>query len=365
MTKVTYIDASGLAHGRGAGRLDGDGDGAAQLRSRHRGRMRRRLRLRDLPRLCRDGMDARSSASPRRWRRTCSISPSRCGRPRACPARSRSRGARRPRGDDPRQARLRTMSEIITTDVVIVGAGPVGLFAVFELGLLDIKCPSDRHSAQARRPVRRTLSGEADLRHSRLSDHHRPGARRQSDEADRAVRADAFISVRWSSSLEVLGTPEHPLFRVGDRRRHDVRGQGGDRRRRRRLVPAEEAADRRHRRLRGQQRLLRRAQDGALPRHAASSIVGGGDSALDWALNLHPVAEPHHARSTAATNSAPRRIRSMRCANWSPTRRWISCSARSPASKATDGQLQAADGARRRTASLRSSPATTCCRSSA
>src|SRR5690349_13648595 len=39
----------------------------------------------------------------------------------------------------------RTMSaepaenEVITTDVVIVGAGPCGLFAVFELGLLDIK----------------------------------------------------------------------------------------------------------------------------------------------------------------------------------------------------------------------------------
>ena len=33
------------------------------------------------------------------------------------------------------------MSEnIIETDVVIVGAGPVGLFAVFELGLLDLKC---------------------------------------------------------------------------------------------------------------------------------------------------------------------------------------------------------------------------------
>src|SRR6516165_11181434 len=26
------------------------------------------------------------------------------------------------------------------TDVVIIGAGPCGLFAVFELGLLDIKC---------------------------------------------------------------------------------------------------------------------------------------------------------------------------------------------------------------------------------
>lgn len=32
------------------------------------------------------------------------------------------------------------MSDVITTDVVIIGAGPCGLFAVFELGLLDIRC---------------------------------------------------------------------------------------------------------------------------------------------------------------------------------------------------------------------------------
>jgi thioredoxin reductase (NADPH) len=32
------------------------------------------------------------------------------------------------------------MSDPIKTDVLIIGAGPVGLFAVFELGLLDIKC---------------------------------------------------------------------------------------------------------------------------------------------------------------------------------------------------------------------------------
>ena len=31
------------------------------------------------------------------------------------------------------------MNEVIKTDVVIVGAGPAGLFAVFELGLLDIR----------------------------------------------------------------------------------------------------------------------------------------------------------------------------------------------------------------------------------
>ncbi|MEO1065755.1 MAG: NAD(P)/FAD-dependent oxidoreductase, partial [Pseudomonadota bacterium] len=32
------------------------------------------------------------------------------------------------------------MTNRIETDAVIIGAGPVGLFAVFELGLLDIKC---------------------------------------------------------------------------------------------------------------------------------------------------------------------------------------------------------------------------------
>ena len=32
------------------------------------------------------------------------------------------------------------MSETIQTDVIIIGAGPCGLFTVFELGLLDLKC---------------------------------------------------------------------------------------------------------------------------------------------------------------------------------------------------------------------------------
>ncbi len=31
-------------------------------------------------------------------------------------------------------------SDLIETDVVIIGAGPIGLFAVFELGLLDLNC---------------------------------------------------------------------------------------------------------------------------------------------------------------------------------------------------------------------------------
>ncbi|HYC24866.1 MAG TPA: ferredoxin--NADP(+) reductase, partial [Roseiarcus sp.] len=31
------------------------------------------------------------------------------------------------------------MNDIIKTDAIIIGAGPIGLFAVFELGLVDIK----------------------------------------------------------------------------------------------------------------------------------------------------------------------------------------------------------------------------------
>src|SRR6202163_416596 len=35
--------------------------------------------------------------------------------------------------------RKMTANEIVT-DVVVIGAGPCGLFAVFDLGLLDLKC---------------------------------------------------------------------------------------------------------------------------------------------------------------------------------------------------------------------------------
>ena len=54
------------------------------------------------------------------------------------------------------------MPDAIKTDVVIVGAGPVGLFAVFELGLLDMKATSStsstRSAANAPSSIRRSRS---------------------------------------------------------------------------------------------------------------------------------------------------------------------------------------------------------------
>ena len=69
-----------------------------------------------------------------------------------------------------------------------------------------------------------------------------------------------------------------------------VRMQGGGDRRRRRLLHAEAAAAARHRAVRRHVRLLLGAQDGDF-RDRDVLIVGGGDSALDWTLNLQPVAK--------------------------------------------------------------------------
>ena len=54
-----------------------------------------------------------------------------------------------------------------------------------------------RHPGQARRAMRRALSGKADLRHSGPADRDRPGADRPADGADQAVRRARSI---WASA---------------------------------------------------------------------------------------------------------------------------------------------------------------------
>ena len=160
----------------------------------------------------------------------------------------------------------RSMSDnVIKTDAVIVGAGPVGLFAVFELGLVDIKAHVVDILDRAGRPMHRALSREADLRRSRPDRGHRPGADRPADGSDQAVR-------RRIPFQSAGGESRAPRWRLpADHRcRHRARMQGGGDRRRRRLVHAEAAAAPRHRAIRRHLGVLLGAQDGALqgPRRA-------------------------------------------------------------------------------------------------
>ena len=50
-------------------------------------------------------------------------------------------------GPTPRPNGDTVMADIQKTDIIIIGAGPCGLFAVFELGLLDLRCIGGGESA--------------------------------------------------------------------------------------------------------------------------------------------------------------------------------------------------------------------------
>ena len=188
--------------------------------------------------------------------------------------------------------------------------GPVGLFAVFELGLLDMKTHLvdilDKVGGQCAElypekpiydiPAFRTLGA---------------GAGRRADGADQAVQS-AIPSRRDGREHRAHRRSAVPR---DDRRRQGVRGQGGGDRRRRRLVPAQAPADPRHRGLRRQVGALRGAQDGDVARQAAPDRRRRRQRArLD--------AQPRAARRagsrccTGATSSAPRPTASTRRWRW-------------------------------------------------
>jgi thioredoxin reductase (NADPH) len=203
------------------------------------------------------------------------------------------------------------MTEIITTDAVIIGAGPVGLFAVFELGLLDIKAhlidilPKAGGQCAELYPEKPiydipgfpiiTGQGIVDNLMKQIEPFH-----------------PTFHFNEMIEGLEIVGTAEHPLFRI----RSDadkifeakvvlIAAGGGSFQPKKPPIPGIDAyenksvfyAVRKMEAFRGRRVL----------------IVGGGDSALDWVLNLHPIAERVtllHRRD--AFRAAPHSVNAMR-----------------------------------------------------
>jgi thioredoxin reductase (NADPH) len=177
------------------------------------------------------------------------------------------------------------MSDPITTDVLIIGAGPCGLFAVFELGLLDIKTHLvdilDKVGGQCAElypekpiydiPALPVVSGQGltDLLMKQI-----------------APFKPTFHLGEMVESIEPIG---EPMFRVTtdqgkifETKLIVVAAGGGSFQPKRPPVPGIEAYE-------GTSvfyavRKMERFRDKRL------LIVGGGDSALDWTLNLAPVA---------------------------------------------------------------------------
>lgn len=172
-----------------------------------------------------------------------------------------------------------------TTDVLIIGAGPVGLFAVFELGLFDMKCHLidilDRPGGQCAE-----LYPEKPI-------YDIPGWPRISAQGlvDKLMEQIApfkpqFTFNRMVSALERLPdggfrvtTDENEIFEA---KIVVIAAGGGSFQPKRPPIPGIEAFERD-----SVFYSVRRMDDF---RGHDLLIVGGGDSALDWTVNLQPVA---------------------------------------------------------------------------
>ena len=175
--------------------------------------------------------------------------------------------------------------DVIDTDVVIIGAGPVGLFAVFELGLLDLKCHLidilDRPGGQCTElypekpiydiPAWLEISGQGLV--DRLMEQIAPF-----DPQFHYGQMVTTLTGDADSGFEV-STDEGTRFRC---KVVVVAAGGGSFQPKRPPIPGIEAYEgtsvfysvRRMDEFRGHNIL----------------VVGGGDSALDWTLNLQPLA---------------------------------------------------------------------------
>src|ERR1700760_3391640 len=203
------------------------------------------------------------------------------------------------------------MTEPLKTDVVIVGAGPVGLFAVFELGLLDIKCHLIDILGKA--------GGQCSELYPEKPIYDIPGfpivtGQGLVENLEKQIEPfhPTFHFGEMVESLTPKGSNGAPRFDVttDNGKTFDVKSVmiaagGGSFQPKKPPIAGIDAyegksvfyAVRKMEEMRGRRVL----------------IVGGGDSALDWTLNLEPVAERVtllHRRD--AFRAAPHSVEQMR-----------------------------------------------------
>ena len=176
----------------------------------------------------------------------------------------------------------------IEADVVIVGAGPVGLFAVFELGLLDIRC----HLID----ILPKPGGQCTELYPEKPIYDIPGYPSVTGQeiVDKlTTQGEPFKPVfhfgEMVEAIEALGTPETPLFIVRTSYGKSLRCKaiviaagGGSFQPKKPPIAGIEAYE-----GTSVHYAVRRMDDF---RDRDVVIVGGGDSALDWTLNLQPLA---------------------------------------------------------------------------
>jgi thioredoxin reductase (NADPH) len=178
------------------------------------------------------------------------------------------------------------MSETIKTDVLIIGAGPVGLFAVFELGLLDINA----HLVD----ILDKVGGQCAELYPEKPIYDIPGiplitGHGLTEALMQQIKpfGPTFHLGEMVTAIENIGDP---LFRITtdagkafECKAVVIAAGGGSFQPKRPPIPGIEPyeeksvfyAVRKMENFRGK-RLL---------------VVGGGDSALDWTLNLQPIAK--------------------------------------------------------------------------
>lgn len=174
----------------------------------------------------------------------------------------------------------------IETDVVIIGAGPVGLFAVFELGLLDLKCHVidilDRPGGQCaelypEKPIY-DIPGFPEISGQGLTDNLMDQIKPFGAEFH-YNRMVTGLTKLDDGSFELV-TDENEVFHA---KVVVIAAGGGSFQPKRPPVEGIEAFE--NKSVFYSVRRMEEFRDEEIV------IVGGGDSALDWTLNLLPLAK--------------------------------------------------------------------------